>query len=137
VVDGARFFNPELYEIVPKLFLKNHTINKDYEEDLETTDDFTEIINVRNPFTRLHSGWHDKLKEYKFPNGSLTYEGEMYTVYDSIAEDARKFTGPAPPSGFKVSFESFVNYVTKEPDEYKLNVHFRSQGHACQQVRYP
>lgn len=133
VKEGARFFDAALYEIIPRLFNKNRTLNGDYEDNLSSPD-FIEMINVRNPFARLHSGWHDKLKKYVFANGSLTFEGEAYKVYDSIAEEANQYGGPPPPDGYKVSLESFANYVVKNTGDYDLNVHFRSQSHSCQQV---
>ena len=74
------------------------------------------------------------MRVYKFPNGSLTYEGIRYKRFDGIAAQARKYPGGPPPDGFKVSFESFANYAA---DHKALEVHFASQTKSCQQVIQP
>ena len=112
---------------------KSGQVNDDYLSYLSSSE-FIEIINVRNPFSRLHSGWGDKMKEYKSKDGKLTHQGNLYkNLYDQIANEANKFDGQAPPPGYKVSLESFANYVANKQE---LNGHFASQTQHCQQVRY-
>ena len=92
------------------------------------------VLNTRNPFSRIYSGWKDKFVISKFQNGSLTPQGVNYETYDFIAEKIKNFTGPSPPEGYKISFEKFVRHVVDSFDEYTVNIHFRSQTHICQPV---
>ena len=110
----------------------NQRVDEKYKSYLSSSE-FIEIINVRNPFSRLHSGWSDKMKEYKSEDGTLTHQGTLYRRYDGIANAAKKLDGPAPPAGFKVSLESLANFVARTK---QLEVHFASQTDSCQQVRH-
>jgi len=126
IQDGRHSFKPAFYKLVPKLF-DGKTV------DLPVMNGTTNIINVRDPFSRIYAAWADKLKEHKFRNGSLTPIGESYRVYDELVKKAAKLKGPSPPRSYKVSFEKFLKFIVSHGDEFSLNVHFRSQSAICQQ----
>ena len=86
----------------------------DIKNFMEKNSDYKLLTIIRNPFTRLVSGYFDKIIRPE----NVTYP---YCKRVIIAHGRKRQT-----STTKVSFEEFVNYIIKE-DKQTLDYHYRPQ----------
>lgn len=113
------FTVPDVFSQIPRIKDKS----KKVPEELDIRSQYTKLMNVRHPFARLLSAWHQKfhkdfhrLKMYVRKYGRT--EIEKYEPYNSEKENV-------------YSFEAFLQYIATSADMLNFDYHWQTMHFQC------
>lgn len=110
---------PEVFNQIPRVKDKSKQII----QQLDSRREYTKLMNVRHPFARLLSAWHQKfhknfhnLKKYVRQFGRP--EIEKYERYNEEAENV-------------YSFGAFLTYIANNGNILNFDYHWQTMSHQC------
>ncbi|CBY36984.1 unnamed protein product [Oikopleura dioica] len=113
----------EVYGLIPRIKTEKLFRAKENGEDPKNIyKSKYKVANVRNPFARVFSAWHDKMR-----NGTdhLIKYGKYFEAI-GVFEDFENI-----PANYFYSFEAFVEYIASNPGDSKMNGHWGTLFRQC------
>ncbi|CAG5104578.1 Oidioi.mRNA.OKI2018_I69.chr1.g1354.t1.cds [Oikopleura dioica] len=112
----------DLYGILPRLRPKRlHKLSLE-NKPVKTTAK-NQVANTRNPFSRVHSAWHDKMRINAEHNQTFR---EYIQAIEPLEIDHQYI-----PADYYTSFEAYVEYIASNPGDSKMNGHWRTAFNLC------
>ena len=113
-----------LYNVLPRVgstILQNYTKEKKDLREILTAS--KRVANTRNPFSRVHSAWHDKMRNDR--TWSSSYDKYLVSI-----RQFHQFFGKIP-DGLRTTFEAFVEFIASNPGNLRHNPHWKSIFSHC------